>query len=514
MNFQGGKFEVNLTDGKIIYIAGCNFFQYIPPGFYLGACGLGTNGRVISGNVGGASLASPYLLVVNVTPAIVVEPRQAKLVSLIAAPASDLVRPQGGFSDNSASLYYNLQALQQQEYVITRYELAKSYSKSQRGKFESEIVPGLYRYSFPRLRQPTIPAPITAQIYPMPEGINRRNNVTSGFEFTSVNEDQWTKDGFIELSYSNPNPVKWRQLSPSNVLVGADSLSFSIRVLSNPRNPRSAVDPLDNYSRKKQAIFPDYANDGDPKLLLVNPFTSSFVIPPILAGGTRGLIEVEIQRAYTPGGVSYDFSTRKFQIPVVVVNKYTEYQKSVFINKGSKQAILDDSDGDGYNNLNEWVLDSNAADSESVPVAPVAANVGSIFDIDYFTYYGTERSVRGQYFGFTINKKLGTRPAVAETLQRSTDGGKTWADFRSGYYFADGTYSKTDTRTGNDLRILNWIVKTVKLAPGVGSIKENSPQREEIRVESGFRQTTLFSEYAQPPGTENEKYRVKVTLKK
>ena len=96
MSFQGGRFDVNLIDGKIIYIAGCDFFQYIPPGYYFGACGLGTNGRIISGTIGGASRANPYLLVTSVVPAAVVEPRQAKLVTLTAAPASGLPRPQGG----------------------------------------------------------------------------------------------------------------------------------------------------------------------------------------------------------------------------------------------------------------------------------------------------------------------------------------------------------------------------------------------------------------------------------
>ncbi len=515
MKFQGGKFEVNLTDGKIIYIAGCDFFQYIPPGYYLGPCGLGTNGRVISGKVGGASRANPYLLVTSIVPASTVEPRQADLVKLIAAPASGLTRPQGGFADSSVSIYYNLNALQQQEYVVTRYELSKSYNKNQREKFEDDIVTGSYRYSFPRLRQPNIPTPITATIRAMPEGLNRRNNVTSGFEFTSVNKNNWTKDGFVELSYAKPNTITWRPLPSSSVLPGADSLSFSIRVLSKENNPQSGTDLIDNYSRKSQAIFPDYSNDGDPKLLLVNPFTSSFVLPPILAGGTTGMVEVQVQRALnTANGVSYDFSTRKFQIPVVVVNRFSEYQESVLFKRGSKQRILEDSDGDGFNNLNEWILDSNAADSESVPVQPVPAAVEAVYDLDYLAYFSRVRLVRGQYFGFTINKKLGTNPGVVYTLQRSKDGGNTWENFKSGYYFADGTYSKTYDGDTSNSRLVNWVVKTVKLAPGVGSVRENSPRREEIRVESGYQSVTDLGELTRPPGTENETFRVKVTLKK
>lgn len=512
INFQGGKFNVDLTDGNIIYIAGCIFFRYIPPGFYENACAPGTNGRVVAGNLGGLAKGSPYLLVSSISPAVVVEPRQSKLIALTSAPASGLARPQGGFSDNSVSLYYNLQALDQKEYVITRYEFSKSYNKSQRSKFDSDIVPGTYRYSFPRLRRPTVPAPITAQIYAMPEGLNKRNNVTSGFEFTAVNKDVWTKDGFVELSYINPNIIKWRQLSASSVFQSADSLSFSIRVMIDPKNPNSSLDLIDRYSKDPQSIFPDYSSGADPKLVLNNPFVTSTTIPPIFDGGTRGMIEVQLQRAFSPGGVSYDFSTRKFQIPIVVVNRYSEYQESVFSKKSSNQTILADGDGDGINNLNEWILDSNAADSQDFPLQPVPAPVLFATDRDYFDF--TDYFSFTNYFGFIVKKKLGTVPAVVHTLQRSKDGGKTWDNFVSGYYFADGTYSKTFDVNGNDPKEVNWIVKTLKYAPGVGLLKENSPQREEIQVVSGYRSLTNRLEGARPPGTENETFRVKVTLKK
>jgi hypothetical protein len=515
IKFQGGEFEVNLTDGQIVYISGCDFFRYIPPGFYLGPCSRGTNGRIISGNLSELERVNPYLLVTSVVPANVVEPRQAKLVQLTAAPASGLPRPEGGFTDNSVSLYFDLtNPLQQREYVVTRYERSKKYNSKQQAKFENEVVPGLYRYAFPRLGQPKIPAPISAQIFPMPEGRNSRNNVTSGFEFTSVNKNKWSKDGFMELSYVNPNTIEWRALSPSNTLSGRDALSFSMRVLKNQKKPKDGIIPVDRYSRNLQSIFPDYSNDSDPKLFIPNPFTSSFVLPPIFPGGTKGMVEVEVERTLNSVGVAYDFSTRKFQIPVVVVNRYSEYSESVFVKKGLKQGILEDSDGDGYNNLNEWILDSNAADSQSIPIPPVPAAEETVFDFDYLAYFFRSRIVRESYFGFTINKKLGTNPLVVETLERSKDRGKTWENFRDGYYFADGSYSKTYDDSLSNPRAVNWIVKTLKLAPGMRSLRANSPRREEIRVESGVRTLTTLGEQTGPPGTENDIYRVKVTLKK
>ena len=288
IKFQGGKFEVNLLDGQIIYIAGCVFPRFVLPGRYDDACAPGTNGRIVFGSIGRASRISPYLLVSSIVPAKVVEPRQAKLVKLIAAPASGLKRPEGGFSDDSVSIYFDLLAIQQREFIITRYESSKSYSSKQRAKFEDEIVPGLYRYSFPQLGRPTVPALVTAQIYPMPEGLNKRNNVTSGFEFTSVNENKWSKDGFMELSYTNPNTIKWRALSPNNTLPGRDSLSFSMRVLRNEKRPQAGTILIDKYTKDPQSIFPDYSNGNDPKLLIPNPFTSSTVLHPFSREERKG----------------------------------------------------------------------------------------------------------------------------------------------------------------------------------------------------------------------------------
>lgn len=509
MNFTGGQFNINLSDGNVTSIGGCDYDRYYPPGFFLGVCSQGTTALLTSGSIGGASRRFPYLLVTGLQPAIGVEPRQAKLVQLKAAPASGLPRPQGGFKDNSASLFYNLHTAAVQEYVFTRYNNSITYNKNQRDKFDQDIVPGVYHYSFPRLGYPQIPAPIVAQIYSMPEGLQNRNNKLEGFQYTSINENKVTKDGFVKLSYVRPNDFNWRALTPNNVFVAADQLSFSIRVMKDPSNPNSDTDLVDNYSGKAQAIFPDYTNEGDPKVYLPNPFTSTFVTPPVLAGGTKGIAEIQLQRALQTGGVTYDFSSRKFQIPVTVINEYSEFKEANFFSSKAKGAILDDSDGDGYNNLNEWILDSNPTDANSTPAAPTPVYVADLYDSDYFNFFGTFRLVRGRYFGFTVNEKLGTDPVVVHTLQRSRDGGRTWTNFKNGYYYTDGTFSK-DLDPTKDFQ---WRVRTVKLAPGVGALKENAPKRVEIRVESGQYDTDGFLP-VQPDGTENDIYRVKVTLKK
>jgi hypothetical protein len=169
------------------------------------------------------------------------------------------------------------------------------------------------------------------------------------------------------------------------------------------------------------------------------------------------VIELELDRSFQTGGVTYDFSDRKFQIPVIIVNRYSEYAELRFGDKTKLIGILDDFDGDGYNNLNEWILESRADDSASIPLAPVAA----IQNIDDFPF---------QYFGFTVEKQRGTVPKVNYTLQRSFNLGKTWSEFVS-----DANWIVTETADGY----------TVESATGV-----------------------------QPPDTGDDIYRVKITLAK
>ena len=503
MTFAGGSFDINFSDGSVVSIGGCNFVKYYPPGFFIGICTLGTTGFLTSGTINGATLAFPYLLVTGVNPAQVVAPRRANLVKLSAAPASSLPRPSGGFSDNSASLYFNLNTVGNiREYILTHYDAKRTYGKGQRERFREQIVPGVYHYSFPRLSNPILPATIAATIYPMAEGFAKRNNVEEGFKFTNVNGSKFNKDGFVELSYIRPNTIQWNQLPPSIVFPGADSLFFSIRVIKEQENPKSATVTVDRFSGRQQAIFPSFTNDGDPRVLLASPLVTQFVTPPVFEGGTKGVVEVQLARYFQTGGVTYDFSDRKFQIPVVVVNRYSEYQELIIEKSKSNSEILKDTDGDGYNNLNEWILDSSAADAGSVPVAPTARSVPILYDfdyLDYFFFFGSYRVIREQYYGFTIDQKLGTKPGVVYTLQRSKDKGKTWKKF----------VSDTD-----------WSVRKVSFAPGAGSAKANSPKRVQIWVESKYNTagtlilTPGLETQGAPPGTQNDRYRVKITLAK
>ncbi len=480
MKFFGGSFDQDFLDGSAVYIPGCSYFNYRPPGFTNTICSPGTTGLVTSGNITGIDGRLPYLLVTSVFPAQAVAPMSPEKIQLYAAPASELPRPSGGFRDGSYSLFFNLTTPDIREYVLTYYYKHTEYTKKQGGKFESQIVPGSYYYSFPSLGDPNRQAPVSAVIYPMIGGRHKKNNVEAGFEYSRANNNKFTKTGFAKLSYLRPNKFEWIGVSPSNVFAGVDTGYFSIKVMKNPRKATSPV--VDDYRGQPVSIFPPYQNGRDPRVQLKTPYSDSFTTPPIFDSGTRGIVQVQYQRQFKTGGVSYDYSSRQFQIPAVVLDTYDEYETIVFKKSSKKTDLLMDTDKDGYNNLNEWILDSDASDSASIPIEPVPELVIPA-DEDIFFYYFP---LQASYFGFDVKKKLGTQPKVKYTLQISRNNGKTWKKFVT-----------------ND----RWSVQNVRRA-ATGPL----PPSVTIEVRSLVRDENL--EPTQPPGTANHIYRVKVTLKK
>lgn len=487
LDFLGGTFNIRLDDGNVSTIGFCDDPNYYPPGTYIGVCSPGTTGFLTSGNINGATIQRPYLLVTELSRALVVEPGKASRIRLNAAPASALPRPSGGFSDDSSSVFYNLHTTGIEEYGITGYFNNRNYTKSQREKFEAEIVPGVYFYSFPRLGFPDLPAPISAVIYPMAEGLTTRNNQVFGFQFSQVNENRWN-NGFIELSFLRPNVIKWTGLTPSTVYAGVDDLYFSMRALRNPK------DPKDTDVVRGTAIFPAFDNQKDTRVLLPNPYRGEFTTPPIFPSGTKAMVELELQRNFQTGGVTYDFSNRRFQIPVVVIDRYTEYV-DIFLANERKRAILEDPDRDNYNNLTEWILDSDAADAGSIPVEPVPAPFQAVNIIGGPT-------VIGSYFGFNVDVKRFTIPKVVYTLQRSRDQGKTWQRFRSDPVpFPDEPFNPANN-VGYSVNRVTTVDR------GITSVQIQVRSRV---ITDALNPTNL---YVEPPGTLSDLYRVKITLAK
>lgn len=492
--FREGEYDVSLRDGNFVYQSGCVRPAYWPPNVPLDPCPLGSTGFLLYGALDEDEEDGSYFSVTSVIAALAIEPRRPDMVSLIAAPASKLPRPSKGFTDNSYALYYNLHNGSAPEYVISIYNKVSTYSSTQRSKFESEVVKGVYQYRFPRLKQPNIPAPLSATVFPMAEGIAKLNNKVSGFDFEGVlkkklispTNTEGLPAGYVELSSLKPNTLSWKGLTPSDVYSNVDRLYFSIRVMENNNDPASALDLTDDRTSSPQAIFPPYITGRDPRILLPSPYTTSFVVPPILEGGAKGVVQIELSRSFNTGGVAYDFSNRKFEVPIIIVNRYTDYAEVRGIPKAS---ITDDSDSDGFNNLTEWILDSDPRSTGSIPKTIRAANIPA--DIDPVTFETREN----QYFGFNVPVKLQTVPAVTYILQRSFDGGVTWSNFVS------------DSK---------WNVEQVFVE--AGDYRENDPAKSYIRVESKYNTSgglIVFPEFetqGRPPGTENETYRVKLTL--
>lgn len=475
IQFLGGDFDVFLRDGNGVVQGGCARGAYWPPNVPLDPCPGGSTAYVHFGDVNPETPnAGPYFWMTEVIPAIIIEPRRPDLCMLRAAPASKLARPTNPFKDSSYGVYYNLHETNVSEYVISRYEYSRTYGPKQLGKFEDEIVPGVYHYALPKLNQPEVKVAVSPVIYPMPEAFAKRNNVKSGVKFL-VDSNKWRKNGYLELSYLRPNVIKWTGFSPSTVVSSVDNLYFSMRYISQPKNSRSPVTYTDPFTGENPAsVFPGFVSGGDPRVLLANPYVTSFTLPPIFEGGTRAVIELELDRDFQTGGVTFDHSTRKFQLPVIILNRYKEYADIRFRSNTKKgTGILEDFDKDGYNNLNEWILDSRGDDSSSIPRAPVPVTHAAVVDAV---------PVQLQWFGFEVLKKRGTIPAVKYTLQRSKNGGKSWKTFNS-----DAQWTVTET---------------------------NRTIRVESVVANGFDPQTGYPLYIQPPGTAAHLYRVKITLAK
>jgi hypothetical protein len=479
-NFMGGKYDVFFRDGSVTFVGDCDWPFYVAPDPRM-VCSGGTTGFLTFGDLQpGTRNSGPYFWITDVIPALAVEPRRPDLCLLKAAPASKLKRPASGFIDDSYGVYYNLHDKNSVvESIITRYKTSRSYGADQWNKFNEEIVPGVYHYSFPKLHDEIVKVPVSATIYPMVDGYQKKNNQKSGVKF--IANERWSKKGFMELSYVKPNIIKWSGFTPSNTYAGVDTLHFALRFISDPNDPTSPVIVTDPVTGDSPAsLFPGFVNNGgDPRVALINPFITSFTLPPILKSGSKAVAELSLDRNFQTGVVTYDFSSRKFQIPVEVVNRYTDYADVRFGNSSKQVGVLDDNDKDGFNNMTEWILGSRAEDEFSVPVNPVPVNHADNYFYYWFYYYYDY--YKPQWFGFIFDKVQRNVPVVRYTLQRSTNKGKSWSTFTT-----DADWLVTDTPEGYLVESKAYVTSDVY----------------------------PYILYVQPPGTEGHLYRLKITLKK
>lgn len=425
VGFRDGYFRMQLRDGDYT-VSPCApspvDFAWFPP-TDIPPCPLGATGFVTAGPLSdywGSLLQGEYWSLASVVPAVAIEPYALDRCKLLAAPLSTLPRPQTLFEDACYSIFYDIgvTSTDAREYRITNYAFDLFYrelddfgdvvpSAYQEQLMDAQIVPGNYQYAFPRLDSETQEVGLWSRYYNIPEGYKTKPT-KRGVLFTYPS--QFDPQGFALLNVKDlKNPVKWQGITSSNAYAAVDKLYFSIKELREPDNP--------NSESLETAVFPPYQSPTTPtRILLKSPFVSSYQVPPTLYAGSKGVIELELVRSATSQGVIYDVSSRRYQMPVFIGDHYYSYVLKTFGTKITTNIGLDDDyDGDGFNNVAEWILGSNAKSAGSTPKAPKPA---------YVSRGGTV----GSFYGFRIAKNTAAVPTVEYTLTRSTDGGLTYEE--------------------------------------------------------------------------------------
>jgi len=420
------------------------------------ATGFVSNGPTAS--LWGSPIANLYYEIASVVDPVAIEPFAADHVILHAAPLSTLPRPAAGFVDASWDMFYDISGSSNvADHRITLYGYERDYSlfdattgagvSSQESLMDAQIKPGIYQYYFPMLGNPTRPVTLSARYFTIAEGYRSIGSVKQGVKYTYPNV--FGQDGFALMNLKDFKAITWTGMNVNNVYASVDKLYLAVRAITDPysaysvNSPTGARTETDVY-QYPPTYFPSYIAPSTDHILLTNPLVSSYTIPPItwlieiapqtlthpeiycikeLNAGTKGMLELELARNAPVSGVIYDTSDRKFQIPVIFGNSYDAYAQKTFgaAKAYSVPAAIDqDFDGDGYSNMLEWVLNTNAASKTSTPLLTpkfIASN---------------PTTKTAAYFGFVLDKGHEFVPGV-EYLEvlRSTDKGKTWVPMAS-----------------------------------------------------------------------------------
>lgn len=469
MPYREGYFQMLLQDGAY-YLDSCgtislNWFgsaaPYCP---LLPATGFCSNGPTAS--LWGSPEANLYYELSSVTDAVAIQPFGINYVKLIAAPKSTLPRPASGFTDASYSMFYDISGANGsvKNHQMALYGYQRNYTSydpntgfpvptpSQETSMDAQIVPGIYQYSFPMLGNPTKPVIMPIRYYTIAEGYRKVGSVAQGVKFTYPNV--FGQEGFSFMDLSTYQSVTWTGMNTNNVYTSSDKLYFSVQAITDcasvnsPTGPPHVLEIDNNGGTYPSAYFPSYIGPTADNILLSNPLVNSYSIPPItylieikpqtlttpeiwcvkeLNAGTRGVIQLQLVRDLQSTGVCYDTSTRTYQIPVIFGNSYEAYALKTFGSKAysAGAAITADFDGDGFSNLQEWVLGSNAASATSKPLLTpkyVPANP-SLNTTAYFGFVLTKSHVLVPPYDYTNN----VQPTVSyDNVLCSKDGGKTW----------------------------------------------------------------------------------------
>ena len=410
VKFDGGIYNLLIRDGRLDFIPGCASFFYFPPG--TPGCTPGATGFLTAGDIDGDGLEDPgtYFSVTNIAPATFLKPFQAEDVLLISAPPSALPRPLAGLTNRSKSLFFNIQTQFVRQYDITNYAFNRQYTSAERGRFDKELVPGSYIYSFPAVASPIIPVNLAINQFAKLEGFRKKNNQKVGFRFIDVTYD----DGFAVLNPFVINTFKWEGNSPTFITPGADFLYLSIKQLQDPTDPASDPD------RQSPPVFPNFTGPAVTRVLLPSPLNTSYIFAPnFLIPGATGLLDLEFYINRSTNSVTTENSIRRFRLPVKVSNPFVvppppNVASSVFSDANA------DFDKDGVSNFDEWVFGSDRNNPLSIPFMPKLAFASSTSTPISPLAQLSEIPTSGAW-EFKVAKKKNPVPKLKYEIQRSTN---------------------------------------------------------------------------------------------
>lgn len=417
--FEGGTLAFNVKDGEFVD-DGCNDSLYFPPG---GPCPLGANGFVSRGIDNDPLLfgRGPYFSVVDIAPAVLLEPFRPNSVVLISAPPSLLPRPLAGFDDRSLLVFFDLQTVFIREFKISSYNFERDYTAGERKRFDGEVIPGAYRYNFASLANPTLPIVLSINQFPALDGFRKINNVRQGLRFSGVTFD----DGFATLDPNVINVIKWEGNTSSFIAPSLDLAYFSIKPLTDPS------DPLSDPDVASTPLFPNFAGPEATRVLLPSALDTSFTLAPnFLTAGDTGLIDLEFEIFRPTTNVIFDNSIRRFRLPVKVLSVFTT-TLSAALPPGSsalERSADYDFDGDGIPNFTEWAFGSDPADASSVPGTPAFTKPAFAPSNGIRRLSLQEESPVLQY---KVDKLKNSVPRLRYTIEYSTDE-ITWTEIKAG----------------------------------------------------------------------------------
>lgn len=394
--FRNGEAFLYVVDGTVIFTAGCPL-NGSPYPFGVDTtigCNIGANGvRVATSFNGPPVVQDPqFYEVVGLEAAKTVEPGRPELVTLSARPTVDFpINVVAGMEAYSQSVFYDIQSLSGsiQEYrlagrgvgdfFVPGYSLVRDYPATAQKQMEKEIVPGIYRFTFPAINRPTVPLYLNFPVRATVEGYVDKP-IKQGFRFIKVGPipSSGPNRGFAEYDAKRIANFQWEGLS-LNIIDNADRLYVGFRRMQDNTDPDS--DLLTNSFDQPVYDFPPLSPDYDPptgptipgmdiypgtRIRIPSPVQNYYNLPPgFFHAGNRTVLEVTLERDPQVGIGAV--SSRIFQLPIAFVTTFSGFVASYFP-EGTDPANLErnaDPDGDQIPNWLEWLGGTDPTKSNS-----------------------------------------------------------------------------------------------------------------------------------------------------